>query len=76
MGNQSGRYSNKKEIELDLFHCKGCGACVELAPEHFLMDDDNDLPKVIDSIVEGEHDDLEQAMAMCPMACIQIKEIE
>ena len=62
----------KKEIELDTFTCKGCGACAEVAPEHFKMNEVLEVPEVVDTVVEGEHEDLEQAQAMCPRDCIAV----
>ncbi len=69
-------FMQKKEIELDTFSCKKCGACAEVAPEHFEMDEDTETPRVLDPIIEGEHQDLEQAKAFCPSESIEIKVIE
>ena len=66
----------KKEIELDTFSCKRCGACAEVAPEHFEIDETTEVPRVLDTVVEGEHQDLEQAKAFCPSDSIEIKELE
>ena len=66
---------SKKEIEVNTFTCKGCGACAEVAPEHFKMDETSEIPEVLDCVVEGHHEDLEQARTMCPMDCIEIRNL-
>lgn len=67
---------SKREIEFNTFTCKGCGACVEVAPEHFQMNHVTEVPEVVDCIVDGDHEDLEQAQAICPKDCIEIRDIE
>ena len=66
----------KKRIEIDTFSCKGCGACAEVAPEHFKMDEVSEIPQVLEDTVEGEHEDLDQAKAFCPSDCIAVEELD
>ncbi len=62
----------KREIFLDKFHCKGCGACEEVAPEAFKL---NETEKA-DFLGEDKASDeeLEMAANMCPTKCIEIIE--
>ncbi len=62
----------KKEVFLDKFRCKGCGACEEVAPEAFKMTDDEKADFVGDDNVPD--DVLEQAANICPTKCIEIED--
>ena len=58
-------------IELDKFHCKGCGACEEIAPDIFKMDETGEKADLIQEEVK-DSSDAEQAAVMCPTKCIEI----
>ncbi len=63
------------KIELDKFHCKGCGACAEVAPNIFKMDDTGEKAEVLDSDA-SDLEAVELAAAMCPTNCIEIEKDE
>ncbi len=65
----------KIKIELDKFHCKGCGACAEVAPEVFEMDETGDKANLVKDESEDK-DTVELSAAMCPTKCIEITEEE
>ncbi|MEW6428503.1 MAG: ferredoxin [Thermodesulfobacteriota bacterium] len=58
-------------ISVDSYRCNGCGGCVELCPEHFVMDDGGDTAKEIRSRAKASRE-LEEAAAFCPRKCITI----
>ncbi len=60
------------KIELDKFHCKGCGACEEVAPEVFKMDETGEKADIIDEEA-GNVEKVEYAAAMCPTKCIEVE---
>ena len=62
----------KKEIFLDKFHCKGCGACEEVAPEAFRLDETEKADFLGDD--RATMDKIEMAAIMCPSKCIEITE--
>ncbi len=62
----------KRKIELDKFHCKGCGACEEVAPEVFKMDETGEKADLIDEDAANT-ETVELAAAMCPTKCIEIE---
>ncbi len=59
------------KIELDKFHCKGCGACEEMAPDIFRMDETGEKADLIQEEVK-DSSEVEQAAVMCPTQCIEI----
>ncbi len=63
----------KKDVYIDRIRCKGCGACEEVAPEAFEMDEGDDvaLLKDVDQVPD---DKIEQAATVCPVKCIEIEE--
>lgn len=60
------------QIEVDSYRCKFCGACQEIAPETFHVDDKSCQVTVNEN---GSSDPalIEQAAAWCPCNCIEIK---
>lgn len=61
----------KIKVELDKFHCKGCGACAEVAPDVFEMDETGDKANLLkDETTEQET--VELSAAMCPTKCIEV----
>ena len=62
----------KKEIYLDKVHCKGCGACEEVAPEAFRVDESEKADFLGDDKVSM--DQIEMAANLCPTKCIEIVE--
>ncbi|SDB29929.1 ferredoxin [Desulfonatronum thiosulfatophilum] len=62
--------TNKADLELDLEHCSGCQACLEMCPEVFGWDDNLDKPVLKES--SGPRDQVLQVAAFCPMDCIRV----
>ncbi len=56
-------------VNLDSECCIGCGACAELCPEIFEMDDRSGLARVIVFEVTDTAC-AEEAIAICPVECI------
>ena len=59
----------KKTIIIDGYECNGCGSCVEICPEVFVMEGDEDVPSLSDPDAEIT-DKVEEAAAYCPQKCI------
>jgi len=62
-----------KEVVIDQEECIGCEACVELCPEVFAFDEDEEKASVIDG-ANPDSDCVEEAIASCPSECITIEE--
>jgi len=60
-----------KKIIVDQELCIGCGACVNLCPDVFELDD-NGISKVISD--ECENCDCEMVINSCPVGAIKIEE--
>jgi len=56
-------------VDVDHVSCIGCGACAELCPDVFAMDDRTGKARVIifEAIDKGC---IEEAIAICPAECI------
>jgi len=59
-----------EKIEIDQDECIGCEACVELCPEVFGFDEDEEKAYVIEGCNE-ESDCVDEAIASCPSECIE-----
>ena len=57
-----------KSILIDSYECNGCGSCVEICPEVFVLDD-SEKATLIDSEAEIT-EKVEEAAAYCPQKCI------
>lgn len=56
---------------VDIYRCKACGACIELCPEVFYLDEVTEKAKErIDEVELSEA--LEQAVSICPTNCIEL----
>ena len=62
-----------KEIKVDETTCIGCGACIACASSNFDFDNERGISKVI-SQENIESDDVQQAIAACPVGAITIEE--
>ncbi len=60
----------KKEVYLDKFHCKGCGACEEVAPKAFKLDESEKADFLGED--KASLDEIEMAATICPTKCIEI----
>jgi len=58
-----------KQVEIDQEECLGCEACVEVCPDVFGFDEDDEKAFVIEG-AEGGSDCVEEGIASCPAECI------
>ncbi len=61
-----------KQVDLDKEECIGCQSCVEICPDVFGFDEDEEKAYVIDPD-GGDIDCVEEAAASCPVECITIE---
>ncbi|MGM0424266.1 MAG: ferredoxin [Thermodesulfobacteriota bacterium] len=62
-----------KKVVIDKEECIGCESCVEICPEVFAFDEEEEKAYVIKE--EGGPEDLiEEAMESCPSECIHWEE--
>ena len=60
-----------KTIIIDVYECNGCGACVEICPEVFAM---NDVEKAVLINSDAEvTEKVEEAAAYCAQKCIEFE---
>ena len=57
------------EVIIDADECIGCEACVELCPEVFAFDSDEEKAVVIEG-ADGDAECVDEAIASCPAECI------
>ena len=67
---KSPRNDAMADMELDLGHCSGCQACMEMCPEVFGWDDDLDRPVLKTPC--GPREQVIQVAAFCPKDCIRV----
>lgn len=61
------------KVVIDQDECVGCESCIEICPEVFAFDEDNEVAYVI--LPEGGPEDLiQQAIDNCPSECISWEE--
>ncbi|MFZ0929940.1 MAG: ferredoxin [Syntrophobacteraceae bacterium] len=60
-------------VDLDNECCIGCGACAELCPEVFEMDDRTDKARIIIFEVT-DRSCIDEAITTCPAECISWKD--
>lgn len=56
------------EVLLDLSRCNACSGCCEICPEIFEWDEDQERPCL--KRQEATHDEVREAIALCPKRCI------
>lgn len=57
------------DVTVDQVECVGCGACAEVAPEVFRMNDD-DKSEVYGEVTNDNKKEVEEAMDICPVSAI------
>jgi ferredoxin len=58
-----------KKVEIDEEECVGCETCVELCPDIFGFNDDDE--KAFVKLAEGGDEDcIDEAIGSCPAECI------
>ena len=60
----------KKTIIIDSYECNGCASCVEICPEVFVMDENEEKAILVDPDAEVT-EKVEEAAAYCPQKCIE-----
>ena len=60
-----------KKITIDKDECIGCQSCVEICPDVFGFDDDEEKAYVLEDF-DDSADCAEEAQASCPADCIDI----
>lgn len=56
------------EILMDLSRCNACTGCCEICPDIFMWDDDLEQPCL--KRHTATHDEVREAIALCPKRCI------
>ena len=56
-------------VTVDQTECVGCGACAEIAPEVFRMNDD-EKSEVYGKVTDANKDSVQEAIDTCPVSCI------
>ena len=59
-----------KRVVIDTEECIGCQSCVELCPDVFEFDEEAEKARV-ERLEGGDEECIEEAIATCPMECIQ-----
>lgn len=62
----------KVRVDHDL--CSGDGICVEVAPEIFEMNEDDQAVVIVDTVPAEHEDAVREAAESCPEGCIYIEE--
>lgn len=62
-----------KQVKIEQDECIGCGACVELCPDIFAFDDDQNKAYVT-APEGGNQECINEAIASCPVSCISNEE--
>jgi len=61
-----------KTVIIDVEECIGCGACIDLCPDVFAFDENQEKAEVI--LPEGGSEEcIEDAISSCPVECIHWK---
>jgi len=61
------------KVEVDWNLCDGNGVCAIEAPEHFEMDDDDELHVLKDDVSDAERPEVEAAVRVCPKRALSLQ---
>jgi ferredoxin len=61
----------KPKVIKDL--CIACGLCNAFVPNVFDWDDDGKMKTIVETVPEGQEDDVEEARLACPTEAIEVK---
>ena len=56
-------------VTVDQQECVGCGACTEMAPDVFRMNDD-EKSEVYGKVTDQNKAEVQEAIDVCPASCI------
>ncbi len=62
-----------QKVTLDQEECIGCQSCVEICPDVFRFDEEEEKAYVYDHYDDDE-ECIEEAAASCPVDCIEVDE--
>ena len=59
------------KVTLDQTVCIGCGVCVQVSPENFVLDENAGTAKLL--CAETADESVREAEASCPVSCICVE---
>lgn len=59
------------KVSLDRAKCMGCGRCISICPEMFIMGEDKRAMVASEQVPQEWEDTVQQAVIWCPVATIQ-----
>jgi len=62
------------KVKVDHELCSGDGICVEICPDVFEMNDDDQAVVIADPVPDDAEDAVREAAESCPEGCIYIEE--
>ena len=62
------------KVKVDHELCSGDGICVEVCPEVFEMNEDDQAIVIVDTVPAEHEDAVREAAESCPEGCIYIEE--
>ena len=60
------------KVEVDWNLCDGNGVCAIEAPNHFEMDDDDELHVLNEDVSDAERPEVEAAVRVCPKRALSL----
>ena len=62
------------KVKVNKDACIGCGACADICPDVFEIDDDGLSKAKVETVKEENKDEVQDAADSCPTAAIEIEE--